>query len=91
MVDGVAVETALDRISTDGASLSFSPLATTDGGSYTCTLTITVSQTRGMIMGERRSAAKNIYIKGIHFVQKLFVNFFTTLRSPRSQSNHQLE
>ena len=45
MVDGVAVDTSPDRISTDGATLSFSPVATSDTGRYTCALSVTASQT----------------------------------------------
>ena len=44
MVDGVAVDTSPGRISSDGATLSFSPLATSDTGNYTCTLTVSTSQ-----------------------------------------------
>ena len=39
MVDDGAVDTSPGRISTDGATLSFSPPATSDTGNYTCTLT----------------------------------------------------
>ena len=45
-VNGSAVATSADgRISTVGASLIFSPLTTSDTGTYTCTLTITTPQT----------------------------------------------
>ena len=43
MVDGVAVDTSPGRISTDGATLSFSPLTTLDTGNYTCICTVTVT------------------------------------------------
>ena len=65
MVNGVAVDASPARISTDGATLSFSPLATSDTGSYTCTLTVTASQTHVTVQGEIRSAAEYIYIIGI--------------------------
>ena len=43
MVNGSVVDTSQDgRISTDGDTLTFSPLTTSDTGSYTCTLTITL-------------------------------------------------
>ena len=45
-VNGSAVATSADgRISTAGVSLMFSPLTTSDTGTYTCTLTITTPQT----------------------------------------------
>ena len=44
MVDGVAVDTSQGRISSDGATLIFSPMATSDTGNYTCTLTVSASQ-----------------------------------------------
>ena len=40
MVNGRAVDTTSDRISTEGDTLTFSPLATSDTGRYTCQLTI---------------------------------------------------
>ena len=44
-VNGTAVATSEDggRISSDGLSLVFSPLTTSDTGRYTCTLTLTAS------------------------------------------------
>ena len=44
-VNGTAVATSGDggRISTDGVSLIFSPLTTSDTGRYTCTLALTAS------------------------------------------------
>ena len=45
MVNGSVPDTSQDgRISTDGDTLTFSPLTTSDTGSYTCTLTITAPQ-----------------------------------------------
>ena len=40
MVNGRAVDTTSDRISTEGDTLTFSPLATSDTGRYTCELTV---------------------------------------------------
>ena len=40
MVNGRAVDTTSDRISTEGDALTFSPLATSDTGRYTCELTV---------------------------------------------------
>ena len=65
MVDGVAVDTSPGRISTDGATLSFSPLATSDTGNYTCTLTVTTSQTHVTVQGAIQSAVESLNIEGI--------------------------
>ena len=40
MVNGRAVDITSDRISTEGDTLTFSPLATSDTGKYTCELTV---------------------------------------------------
>ena len=65
MVDGVAVNTSSGRIYTDGATLNFSPLAISDTGYYTCILTVTATQTYGIIQGEIQSLEEIIYITGI--------------------------
>ena len=65
MVDGVAVDTSPGRISTDGATLRFSPLATSDTDYYTCTLTVTATQTHGSIQGEMQSVTERILVRGI--------------------------
>ena len=67
MVDGVAVDTSPGRISADGATLNLSPLATSDTGSYTCTLTVTASQAYGSVQGEMQSAAVTILVRGIQY------------------------
>jgi len=43
-VNGTAVKTSSDRITTSGDSLSFSHLATSDSGSYTCEVTATAQE-----------------------------------------------
>ena len=63
MVDGVAVDTSPDRISTDGAILSFSPLATSDTGNCTCTLTVTTSQTHVTVQGPQQSEAEDVIVQ----------------------------
>ena len=60
MVDSVAVDTSPGRISTDGATLSFSPLATSDTGNYTCTLAVTTTQTHVTVQGPEQSEVKDI-------------------------------
>ena len=66
MVDGVAVDTSPSRIFSDGATLSFSPLATSDTGNYTCTLTVTAFQTHVTVEGRRQSEMKDVIVQGIH-------------------------
>ena len=72
MVDGVAVDTSLGQISSDGATLSFSPLATSDTGNYTCTLTVTTSQTHVTVEGPEQSEVKDIIVQGIHY-ERIFM------------------
>ena len=64
MVDGTAVDTSPDRISTGGATLSFSPVATSDSGRYTCQLTVTTSQTHVTVQGPVESTEKEITVEG---------------------------
>ena len=63
MVDGIAVDISPGRISTDGATLSFSPLATSDIGNYTCTLTVTTSQTHVTVQGPQQSEEEGIIVE----------------------------
>ena len=65
MVDGVAVDTSPGRIFSDGATLSFYPLATSDTGNYTCTLTVTSSQTHVTVEGPMQSEMKDVIVQGI--------------------------
>ena len=65
MVNGSVVDTSQDGwISTDGDTITFSHMTTSDSDSYTCTLTITAPQTRHVIaQGPVQSAEE---IKVIH-------------------------
>ena len=63
MDDGVAVDTSPGRISTDGATLSFSPLATSDTGNYTCTLTVTTSQTHVTVQEPQQSEVEDVRVQ----------------------------
>ena len=63
MVYSAAVDTSPGRISTDGATLSFSPLATSDTGSYTCELTVTAPQTHVTVQGPVQSVEKDITVE----------------------------
>ena len=73
MVDGVAVDTSPGRISTDGATLSFSPVATSDTGSYICTLTVTISETDGTIRSATQSEMESLIVEGIQTVLHIFL------------------
>ena len=64
MVDGIAVNTSPNRISTAGATLRFTPVATTDSGRYTCELTLTVSQTHVTVQGPVQAPERVITVKG---------------------------
>ena len=64
MVDGRAVDTSPDWISTAGVTLSFTPLATTDSGRYTCQLNVTVSQTHVTVQGPVQAAERVISVEG---------------------------
>ena len=66
MVDGVTVDISPSRIATDGATLIFSPLTTSDTGSYTCTLTVTASQTHVTVEGPAQSEMEDVIVQGIH-------------------------
>ena len=79
MVDGAAVDTSSGRISTDGDTLSFFPLATSDTGSYTCELIVTAPQTPVTVQGPMQSVEKDITVEStgvIHsiiFMYKLII------------------
>ena len=64
MVDGTAVDTSPVRISTAGATLSFSPAATSDSGSYTCQLIVNTSQTHIIVQGPVQIAERVINVEG---------------------------
>ena len=64
MVDGTAVNTSPNRISTAGATLSFTPVATTDSGKYTCELTLTVYETHVTVQRPLEAPERVITVKG---------------------------
>ena len=63
MVGGAAVDTSSGRISATGDTLSFSPLATSDTGSYTCQLTVTAQQTHVTVQAPKQSAVMEITVQ----------------------------
>ena len=64
MVNGSVVDTSQDgRVSTDGDTLTFSPLTTSDTGRHTCTLTITVSQMHVTAQGPMQSEVESITVE----------------------------
>ena len=64
MVNGSVVHTSQDgRISTEEDTLTFSPLTTSDTGSYTCTLAVTVSQMHVTVQGPMQSAVESITVQ----------------------------
>ena len=62
-VNGTAVDTSPDRITASGDSLSFSPLATSDSGSYTCEVTVT-AQKHTTVEGPGQSATVEVTVEG---------------------------
>ena len=63
MVNGRAVDTTSDRISTEGDTLTFSPLATSDTGRYTCELTVAEDQRYVTAEAPVQSEEKNIAVR----------------------------
>ena len=63
MVGGAAVDTSPGRISATGDTLSFSPLATSDTGNYTCELTVTAQQTHVTVQAPQQSAVESITVQ----------------------------
>ena len=68
MVDGVAVDNSSGRISTDGATLSFSPVDTSDTGNYTCTLTTNMSGTSLTVQGTIQNKVESVSVEGTNIV-----------------------
>ena len=63
MVDGAAVDTSPGRISATEDILSFSSLATSDTGNYTCELTVTTQQTHVTVQPPEQSAVEDITVQ----------------------------
>ena len=63
MVGGAAVNTSPGRISATGDTLSFSPLATSDTGNYTCQLNITTQQIHVTVQAPEQSAVEDITVQ----------------------------
>ena len=65
VVDGAAVDSSPGQISIVGATLSFSPLATSDTGNYTCELTVTAPhQTHVTVQEPVQITEKDIIVEG---------------------------
>ena len=84
-----AVDTTSDRISTEGDTLTFSPLATSDTGRYTCELTVAEDLRYVTIEAPVQSKENNVavlsksYISGKCFVHQLHVYvYFLTVPVP---------
>ena len=84
MVNDTAVDTSLGRISTDGDTLRFSLLATSDTGSYTCKLIVTTIRHTIFVtaQGPGQSAGKDITVLGKS--SKQLINMCTSLILPLS-------
>ena len=86
MVNGKAVDTIPDRISTDGVTLSFSPVATSDSGRYTCELHVTTSQIHVTTDRSRQSAEDIIVQSNICKIPYLKVTCYVTIYLFSTQS-----
>ena len=64
IVDGSEVDTSPNRISTNGATLSFSPVTTSDSGRYTCQLTATTFETYITVQQGNASDVVTIAVMG---------------------------
>ena len=62
MVNGRTVDTTSDRISTEGDTLTFSLLATSDTGRYTCELTVDEDLRYVTVEAPVRSEEKNVAV-----------------------------
>jgi len=77
-VSGTAVDTSPDRITASGDSLSFSPLATSDSGSYTCEVTVT-AQEHTTVEGPGQSAAVEVTVEGNEQHLHLFTSIWSAV------------
>ena len=62
-VNGTVVDTSPDRITASGDSLSFSPLATSDSGNYTCEVIVT-AQEQTTVESPGQGAAVEVTVEG---------------------------
>ena len=88
MVNGRAVDTTSDRISTEGDTLTFSPLATSDTGRYTCELTLgeDIKYITAEAPGEKNV---DVISKSYTFLQKNIINVISlSCRSSRSSCDY---
>ena len=75
MVNGSAVDTTSDRISTEGDTLTFSPLATSDTGRYTCELTVAEHLRYVTVEAPVQSEEKNVAVQSTSYMQYvLYIN-----------------
>ena len=65
-VDGNTVDISPNRISVLNESLVFSPLATSDGGSYACRLTLTGQEYVVILSNQQLSFSIGITVEGIY-------------------------
>ena len=81
MVNGRAVDTTSDRISTEGDTLTFSPLATSDTGRYTCELTVAEDLRYVIVEAPGQSEEKPIAVLSKSYLEKCFVHLSIPLQS----------
>ena len=69
MVNGRAVDTTSDRISTEGDTLTFSPLATSDTDRYTCELTVAEDLRYVTVQAPVQSEEKNVAVQSKSYLK----------------------
>ena len=82
MVNGSALTTSTNgRISSRKNALTFSPLSTSDGGTYTCIVTVSSPKTLYvMVQRPQQSVDEVISVKGIFFFHNYYsITFFLFL------------
>ena len=81
IVKNRAVDTTSDRMSTEGDTLTISPLATSDTGSYTCELTVTENLRYVTVEAPVQSEEKTVAVlsKVIH---KIFMHHCMCMSIP---------
>ena len=85
LVNGRPVDTSSDRVSIDRATLSFSPVATSDNGRYTCQLSVNASQIH-VTVGRPRQTTRDIFVQS-NFISFIMPCMLSSFISPVPQPN----
>ena len=86
LVNGRAIDTSSDRVSIDRATLSFSPVATSDSGRYTCQLSVNASQVH-VTVGRPRQTTRDIIVQSNLLISFIMPCMLSSFLSPVPQPN----